>query len=193
MQYCSLQHRILLLSPVTSTTGCCFCFVSISSFFPELSLHWSPVVYWAPTNLGSSCFSLLSFCCSYCSWGSQGRNTEVVCHSIMDKWLPWWLREVRHLPTMQETGFNPWVRKISWRRKWQPTPVFLPGKSHGQRHLVGYSPWKTNKDSVVMQIRLFWIAFHPAGIAHTQLLLQVMQLNVVWKLYLCLSQNVYFL
>ena len=37
--------------------------------------------------------------------------------------------------------FNPWVRKISWRRKWQPTPVFLPGKSHGQRSLVSYSPW----------------------------------------------------
>ena len=38
-------------------------------------------------------------------------------------------------------GFNPWVGKISWRRKWQPTPVFLPGKSHGWRSLVGYSPW----------------------------------------------------
>ena len=37
--------------------------------------------------------------------------------------------------------FNPWVRKIPWRREWQPTPVFLPGKSHGQRSLVGYSPW----------------------------------------------------
>ena len=37
--------------------------------------------------------------------------------------------------------FNPWVRKIPWRRKWQPTPVFLPRKSHGQRSLVGYSPW----------------------------------------------------
>ena len=37
-------------------------------------------------------------------------------------------------------GFNPWVLKIPWRRKWQPTPVFLPGKSHGQRSLVGYSP-----------------------------------------------------
>ena len=31
--------------------------------------------------------------------------------------------------------------KIPWRRKWQPTPVFLPGESHGQRNLVGYSPW----------------------------------------------------
>ena len=38
-------------------------------------------------------------------------------------------------------GFDPWVRKIPWRRKWQPTPVFLPGKSHGQRGLAGYSSW----------------------------------------------------
>ena len=36
-------------------------------------------------------------------------------------------------------GFNPWVRKITWRRKWQSTPVFLPGESYGQRNLVGYS------------------------------------------------------
>jgi len=35
-------------------------------------------------------------------------------------------------------GFNPWVRKIPWRRAWQPTPVFLPGESHGQRGLAGY-------------------------------------------------------
>ena len=38
-------------------------------------------------------------------------------------------------------GFNPWVGKVLWRRKWQPTPVLLPGKFHGQRSLVGYSPW----------------------------------------------------
>ena len=38
-------------------------------------------------------------------------------------------------------GFDPWVRKISWRKNWQPTPVFLPGEPHGQRSLVGYSPW----------------------------------------------------
>ena len=36
--------------------------------------------------------------------------------------------------------FNPWVRKIPWRKEWQPTPVFLPGESHGQRSLEGYSP-----------------------------------------------------
>ena len=38
-------------------------------------------------------------------------------------------------------GWDPWVEKIPWRKKWQSTPVFLPGKSHGQRSLVGYSPW----------------------------------------------------
>ena len=50
---------------------------------------------------------------------------------------------VKHLLDLQcgRPGFNPWVRKISWRRKWHPTPVFLPGKSHGRRSLVGYSPW----------------------------------------------------
>ena len=37
--------------------------------------------------------------------------------------------------------FDPWVRKMPWRRKWQPTPVLLPGKFHGWRSLVGYNPW----------------------------------------------------
>ena len=37
--------------------------------------------------------------------------------------------------------FNPWVGKISWRRAWQPTPVFSPGEFHGQRSLAGYGPW----------------------------------------------------
>ena len=39
-------------------------------------------------------------------------------------------------------GFvDPWIKKIPWKRKWQPTPVFLTGKSHEQRAQVGYSPW----------------------------------------------------
>ena len=43
--------------------------------------------------------------------------------------------------TQGDMVFDPWVGKILWRRKWQPTPVFMPGKSHRQRGLVGYSPW----------------------------------------------------
>ena len=51
-------------------------------------------------------------------------------------------QKLKHLPPIQELipGFDPWVGKIPWRSKWQPTPVFLPGESHGRRSLVGYSP-----------------------------------------------------
>ena len=48
---------------------------------------------------------------------------------------------VKNLPAKQVTRVHPWIRKIPWRRKWQPTPVFLPDESHGQRSLASYSPW----------------------------------------------------
>ena len=89
MQYCSLQHWTLLPSPVTSTTVCCFCFDSISSFFLELFLHWSPVAYWASTNLGCSSFSVLSFCLfilfmgysrqEYWSFSSVAQSCPTLC------------------------------------------------------------------------------------------------------------------
>ena len=69
-------------------------------------------------------------------------------------WLPRWLsgkesacqcrRHKRH-------RFDPWVRKIPWRRKRQPTPVFLPGESHGQRSLVCYSPWGLKEANMTEQ------------------------------------------
>jgi len=54
--------------------------------------------------------------------------------------LLWWLSGKESTYPCRRYGFNPWVRKIPWRRKWQPTPVLLPGKSHRQRSLAGYSP-----------------------------------------------------
>ena len=52
--------------------------------------------------------------------------------------------EVKNLPAnigdVKRCRFNPWVRKILWRRAWQPTPVLLPGESHGQRSLADYGP-----------------------------------------------------
>ena len=66
-----LGRPLLLLPPIPpsirvfsneSTAGYCFCFGSIPSFFLDLFLHWPPVAYWAPTDLGSSSFSILSFC-----------------------------------------------------------------------------------------------------------------------------------
>ena len=101
MEYCSLQHQTLLLSAVASTTGYCFCFGSIPSFSLELFHHWSPVAYCTPTDLGSSSFSILSFCLSYCSKGSQGKNTEVVCHSLL-QWT-----------TLCQTS-PPWPTLLGW-------------------------------------------------------------------------------
>ena len=53
--------------------------------------------------------------------------------------LLWWLSGKESPCQCRRHGFDPWVRKISWRRKWQPAPVFLPGKSHEWRSLVEYS------------------------------------------------------
>ena len=55
--------------------------------------------------------------------------------------LPWWLSSKESACLCRRRGLHPWVGKSPWRRKWQPTPVFLPAKSHGWRSLVVYSPW----------------------------------------------------
>ena len=60
----------------------------------------------------------------------------------MLKNLPANAGDVRH-------GFDPWVRKIPWRRKWQPIPVFLPGESHGQKSLAGYGPGVTKSQTLL--------------------------------------------
>jgi len=51
----------------------------------------------------------------------------------------WWRSGKECTYQGRQSGLNPWVRKLPWRRKWQPIPVFLPGKSHGQQSLVGCS------------------------------------------------------
>ena len=58
---------------------------------------------------------------------------------------------VKNLPSSvgnaKRHGLNPWVGKVRWSRKWQPTPVFLPGKSCEQRNLPGYNPWGHRADT----------------------------------------------
>ena len=57
-------------------------------------------------------------------------------------WASWWLSDKESACQCRRGRFDPWIRKIPWIRKWQPTPVFLSGKSHGQNmSLVGYRPW----------------------------------------------------
>ena len=60
--------------------------------------------------------------------------------SKKERGLLWWLSSKESTCQYRRCRFDPWVRKILYRREWQPIPVFLPRKSHGQRSLVGYSP-----------------------------------------------------
>ena len=69
--------------------------------------------------------------------------------------------------------FDPWVGKISWRRKWQPTPVFLPGISHGQRSLAGYSPG-------VAKSQTYWAASLSLSYIHT-LILGACEYHLSWQ------------
>ena len=55
-------------------------------------------------------------------------------------------QKVKNPPTSRRPRFDPWAGQIPWRMEWQPTPLFLPEEFHGQRRLVGYSPW-THKES----------------------------------------------
>ena len=64
-------------------------------------------------------------------------------------------------------GFDPWVRKIPLRRKWQPTPIFLPGKSRGQRNLVGYNPWVTKESNMTKWLSRGYLPWLPVTALHS--------------------------
>ena len=66
---------------------------------------------------------------------------------------------VKHLPTMWETQVQSLGQEVPWRRKWQPTPVFLPGKSHGRRSPVGYSPWGHKESDMTEPLHFIYTVF----------------------------------
>ena len=77
--------------------------------------------------------------------------------AFIDVWLCWAFVPVCWLfPGFGRCRFNPWVGKIPWRREWQPAPVFLPGKFHGQKNLVGYSPWGHKESDMTEQLTLWF-------------------------------------
>ena len=59
---------------------------------------------------------------------------------------------VKNLPVKWKTRVGSLGREEPWRREWQPTPVFFPGKSHGQRSLAGYSPWDLKESDTTEQL-----------------------------------------
>ena len=85
--------------------------------------------------------TFLSLDLHLCVWKSEMLNWTWWRLQFLFKGLPWWLQGKESVCQCKRCGFDPWVKKIPWRRKWQPTPVFFPGKSNGQRSLEGYSPW----------------------------------------------------
>ena len=68
------------------------------------------------------------------------------CLVIIISRLSQWLIDKESACQCRRHGFDPWVGKIPWTRKWQPTPVFLPGKPCGPRSLAGCSPWGSQKE-----------------------------------------------
>ena len=69
------------------------------------------------------------------------------CVNICLEGLCRWLSGKKFACECRRLGFSPWVGKIPWRRKWQPSPVLLPGESHGQRNLAGCIPWGRKVDT----------------------------------------------
>ena len=95
-----------------------------------------------------------------------------------------WVKTVKSLPAMQETGFNPWAWKIPWRREWLSIPVLLPRKLHGQRSLTGYSP-RGHKESGMTE----WLTLSHFLIKYLH---YIWHCIVLFKSRLRLLVNVYF-
>ena len=74
-------------------------------------------------------------------------------------WASLWLSRWSVCLQCGRAVFNPWVGKIPWRRRWQHTPVFLPGESHGEWSLVGYSPWGHKESDTTEQLTLMLCRF----------------------------------
>ena len=91
--------------------------------------------------------------------------------------LPWWLSGKESACQCGRPEFNPWVGKIPWRRKWQPALVFLPGKSHGQRSLVGYSPWSCKESDMTERLHFHFHTYIWMSIYTSVILFNIYKLN----------------
>ena len=90
-------------------------------------------------------------------------NTELGIIMLMSWGLPWWLRQERICLQCERTGFDPWVSTILWRRNWQPTAMFLPGESQGQRSLACYSLWGCKRVRHDLVTKQQWIELYPCS------------------------------
>ena len=96
--------------------------------------------------------------CEQFLWHMFCSSFEFSWHLLFITGVPRQLSGKESTCQCRRCGFNPWVGKILWRRKWQPILVFLPGKSHGQRSLEGFSPWG-HKESDTTE----WLSMQACG------------------------------
>ena len=95
----------------------------------EYAVWFIHIVYLRHSHVNVTCFHLFGI-------------GQLLFHVLIVLWgLPWWFNRKKPTCQCRRHGFSLWVGKIPWRRKWQHTPLFLPGKSHKQRSLTGYSSW----------------------------------------------------
>ena len=129
----------------------CLVALLVSDFFPFCYEH----IGWASACLRAFAPARSSFC----AWNTVPTSVHIIlmifkfCSPHL-KGLPWWLRQQRIYLQCRRPGFGPWVGKICWRRKWQPTSVFLPGESHGQRSMAGHSRWHCIESDTTEQVTL---------------------------------------
>ena len=86
-----------------------------------------------------------------------GHDWVTNIHTMTNDRLPEWFSGKESTCQCRKRGFPPWVGKIPWRKKWQPTGGFLPGKSHGQRNLAGCSLWGYKRDGQDLATKQPWL------------------------------------
>ena len=84
---------------------------------------------------------VVAYVCANTQKQNQKKKYQILALVPSQEGLPWWLMGKESACQCKRHGFDLWVKKIPWRGKWQPSPVFLPGKSSGWRSLANYSPW----------------------------------------------------
>ena len=118
--------------------------------------------------------------CGPWEWGGRRKYKLKTTKYGLPRWH-WWWRTRLPVQETQETWFDPWVRKIPWRRTWHPTPVFLPGESHGQREPGGL--WSKGSQRV---------GHNWSNLAHTRKLLIIHKVGNCYCNHLATGKTIIF-
>ena len=86
---------------------------------------------------------------------NEHSTVQFILNTLNTLRFRWWLRQQSICPQCRRPQFNPWVKKIPWRREWKHTPGFLSGEFHGQRSFSGYNSWGHKKSDMTKKLT-FW-------------------------------------